>query len=81
MASATRRTLAIGCPELITEYKVPARRRNQPPPPPLTPQQLEFNRTIQHYRARVEHLISEVVFKRAALNLGGAARSRRLLQS
>ena len=58
----------IGCPELITEYKVPSRRRNQPPPPPLTPQQLEFNRTIQHYRARVEHLISEVVFKRAALN-------------
>ena len=44
-------------PQLITEWKG----RN------LTPQQREFNTTIQHYRGRVELLISEVVDGRAAL--------------
>lgn len=47
----------VGEPQLITEWKG----RN------LTPQQREFNTTIQHYRGRVEHLISEVVDGRAAL--------------
>ena len=58
----------IGCPELITEYKLPPKRRGQPPPPPLTPHQLQFNHTIQHYRARVEHLIGEMVRTRRTLS-------------
>ena len=41
----------VGEPQLITEWKG----HN------LTPQQREFNKTVQHYRGRVEHLISEVV--------------------
>ena len=47
----------VGCPQIITEWKG----RN------LTPQQREFNTTVQHYRGRVEHLISEVVNGREAL--------------
>ena len=30
--------------------------------------QIEFNLTLQHYRGRVEHLISEMVQSRRALN-------------
>ena len=33
----------------------------------LTPQQKAFNTTVQHYRGRVEHLISEVVDGRMTL--------------
>ena len=33
----------------------------------LTHEQLIFNRTIQHYRGRVEHAIAQVVGGRAAL--------------
>ena len=35
---------------------------------PLTPHQLQFNHTIQHYRARVEHLIGEMVRTRRTLS-------------
>ena len=34
----------------------------------LTRRQIEFNLTLQHYRGRVEHLISEMVQSRRALN-------------
>ena len=33
----------------------------------LTHEQRQFNLTVQHYRGRVEHLISEVVDRRMAL--------------
>ena len=36
--------------------------------PPLSGRQVEWNLTVQHYRGRVEHLISELVQSRATLN-------------
>ena len=45
--------------KVITEWKGKAS--------DLTAQQLEFNRTVQHYRGRVEHVIREVVDGRQAL--------------
>ena len=58
----------IACPELLTEYKLPPQRRNQPPPPPLTPAEIDWNLTLQHYRGRVEHLIGGLVQSRKTLN-------------
>ena len=49
-----------GCRHMITEYK-------KPPGGQLTHHQAKWNRTFQHYRARVEHLISEVKQPRLAL--------------
>ena len=48
----------VGCPQIITEWKGDG----------LTRRQIEFNLTLQHYRGRVEHLISEMVQSRRALN-------------
>lgn len=42
-----------GCPEMLTEYI--GKRAN------LSHSQLEWNLTVQHYRGRVEHAISELV--------------------
>ena len=40
----------VGEPEILTEFKGSA----------LTPQQRQWNLTVQHYRGRVEHLIKEI---------------------
>ena len=47
----------VGAPQIITEWKG----KN------MTHEQQRFNLTVQHYRGRVEHLISEVVDGRMAL--------------
>lgn len=48
----------IGCAEFITEFKG----KN------LSSRKTQYNLTVQHYRGRCEHLISELVQSRAALN-------------
>ena len=48
----------VGCPQIITEWKGNG----------LTQRQTKFNLTLQRYRGRVEHLISEMVQARRALN-------------
>lgn len=50
----------VGVPYMMTEYKKPQNGQ-------LTPQQITWNITFQHYRARVEHLIREVKGPRLAL--------------
>ena len=50
----------IGCPEIITEFK--GKKAN------LDADQIHWNLSLQHYRGRVEHLISELVQSRASLN-------------
>ena len=51
----------IGAPEIICEYKMYKGR-------PLTTEQIEFNRMLQFYRGRNEHLVAELVQANAALN-------------
>ena len=48
----------VGEAELLTEFKGKG----------LSSSDIEWNLTLQHYRGRVEHLISELVQSRATLN-------------
>ena len=48
----------VGEAEMLTEFKGDG----------LSSSQVEWNHTLQHYRGRVEHLISEMVQSRKALN-------------
>jgi hypothetical protein len=58
----------VGCPELLTEYKKTRKSTRNLNPAPLTGDQVEWNLLVQHYRGRAEHLISELVQSRKALN-------------
>jgi hypothetical protein len=50
----------VGCPEFLTEFKKP--RNGQ-----LTPEHIEWNLLLQHYRGRNEHLVQAVKGGRRAL--------------
>ena len=51
----------VGCREMLCEHK---KYKDHT----LTTDQIEWNLSLQHYRGRVEHLISELVHSRRALN-------------
>ena len=51
----------IGCPEILTEWKKPRKSS-------ISSEEKEWNLLLQFYRARNEHLISELKQSRAAIN-------------
>ena len=53
----------VACDELLCEFKKPPRGSLAPP---LTAAQIEYNLIVQHYRARVEHMIGQLVCSRKA---------------
>jgi hypothetical protein len=51
----------VGCPELICEFKKTKKKKT------LSPDELQHNLTLQHYRGRNEHSVGEVVNGKEAL--------------
>lgn len=57
----------IGCPEILTEWKRPPTAKGMPKAS-VSSEHKEWNLLLQFYRARNEHLISELKQSRAAIN-------------